>query len=468
MINILLSTLSGLLLALLFPKFSLYYLAWIALIPLLISIHRSKSSRDAGLNGLVCGAVFFLINLYWITTLSEFAGFWAYLGWITLAIYEAIFILLFAYFSKTFIKKSVILPSLIWLFFEWLRSLGSFGVSAGGLGYSQAKMLPLIQIAEFTTVYGISFLIVLVNTTLFSVVQSFSSANKHDKYLAGLKTCTTLLLILLVCFYGVFELRGNREFHSQVPEPTLKLALIQGNIDQKTKLNPAKIGQTFKIYEELSRRTIKEKPDIIIWPETTVFTYLLQNNYYLSKIKQLVQEANSYLIVGTAYREDKDTIYNSAVLFSPKGEVIGRYDKEHLVAFGEYLPLRPLLYPLVKGTGFFEADFKGNPQGQLLVADKLKIGVGICFESTFVHLLKDKANQGADLLVTITNDAWFNDSSALYEHINCGVFRAIENRKYFIQVGNTGISAVIDPYGRILAKTRVNEQKVLTFQIPLP
>jgi len=174
-------------------------------------------------------------------------------------------------------------------------------------------------------------------------------------------------------------------------------------------------------------------------------------------------------LIGTPYDNQWGKAYNSLIAFSPSGEVIGRYDKQRLVPFGEYLPARFLLYPLLKKTDFFSSDFNcGQSNAQLFDVKGIKIGAVICFESTFIEPLKDRVNRGAKLMLTVTNDAWFGSSSAAYEHLSCGVFRAIENRKYFIQTGNTGFSAVIDPYGRIQAMTGLNERRALTFKIPLP
>lgn len=454
------SVLSGLLAALCFPKFNLWFLAWVALVPLFLEIRRKETPRAAAWSGFWFGIVFFGINLFWINTLNEFAPVFAALGWFFLVAGESAFIAAACYLIKYF-KAPYLFPftsSLIWTLFEWLRTLGPFGVSAGDLGYTQAANLPLIQMSSITTVFGVSFLIVLVNAVIADII------NKR-KFILG------FLVVLLISGFHLWGLSQIPQ--SPVPSPqsldTLTISIIQGNIPQKQKMDARYNAENFKIHEDLTRSAFKQKPDIIIWPETTIFSYLLYDPVLLPKVRQLARDSGAYLIIGTPHYDNKGNIFNSVTAFSPSGEVIGRYDKQRLVPFGEYLPFRFISYPILKITRLFYEDFDFGPkEAKLLDLNKLKIGAVICFESTFTDLLRDRVRRGADLLLTVTNDAWFYDSSAPYEHFNCGIFRAIENRKYFIQAANTGFSGLIDPYGRIVARTGLNERGTLTFKIPLP
>jgi apolipoprotein N-acyltransferase len=207
-----------------------------------------------------------------------------------------------------------------------------------------------------------------------------------------------------------------------------------------------------------------EDPDIIIWPESAIFSYVLRDPALSVRIRKLAVESNAWLVFGTPHLE-KGRPYNSVVSLSPKGEVVSRYDKEHRVPFGEYLPFRSILYPFLKGVGYYEAEFDSNPDPVQLRIGKLKAATAICFESTFPQVIRERVKKDSDFILLVTNDAWFNDSPALYFHLDTGIFRAIENRKHFIQVANTGISAVIDPYGRILKCSKVNERKTLTFEL---
>ncbi|MFA6548759.1 MAG: apolipoprotein N-acyltransferase, partial [Candidatus Margulisiibacteriota bacterium] len=238
-----------------------------------------------------------------------------------------------------------------------------------------------------------------------------------------------------------------------------RLALIQPNIDQIDKMDVYKISATFALQEDLSRQAAGNKPDVIIWPETAVFSYMVQDPLLFPRLRQLAKDAGCWILCGTPYLQDGKA-YNSVIALSPSGEIVSRYDKEHLVPFGEYLPFRPLLYPLLKTVGYYDSEFlPGTPR--LLEFAGYRAATGICFESTFPALIKKRVQQGADFILVVTNDAWFGDSSAPYFHLNTSILRAIENRKYVIQVGNSGISAVIDPCGRIIKQSNLNQREII-------
>ncbi len=397
-----------------------------------------------------------------MTSLFRFVKWWIALGWVSLVLYQTIFILAFVIFyrlgriaSPTFFGNAIGLAGL-WTFVEWLRAWGPFGVTGGDLGYSQAPLLPLIQIASFVSVYGISFMIALLNASLAQFLQDF----KKWQILA-----LSLLLIAVASGYGMQIMKIS----SGVPRPasrSVKLTLIQPNIDQKNKLDSAMVLPTFELQKGMTRQAISEKPDIIIWPETAVFTYLLHDRLLLPRIKKLAREAKAWLIVGTPHYV-KRKAYNSVVSISPSGEIVSRYDKQQLVPFGEYLPFRKMLFPLLQGVGYYDNWYASNPHPKLISAGELKIATAICFESTFPDLVRRRVKKNSNFILTLTNDAWFGDSSAAYFHLNTGIFRAVENRKYFVQVGNTGFTAVIDPCGRILKRIKLNQRGILTFNIPL-
>ncbi|MEA3493791.1 MAG: apolipoprotein N-acyltransferase [Candidatus Margulisiibacteriota bacterium] len=500
---VILSALSGILLALAFPKFNLFWIAWFALVPLFIALGNTKNWKESVICGFFFGTVFFGIHLSWMNSLFRFVGWWVVLGWASLILFQTLFILLFALIFRVFIsdfsdprmtsnifqseatalvggrrKDLIIISSLkriayvffvavLWIFIEWLRAWGPFGVTGGVVGYTQVNMLPLIQIASFSSVYGVSFIVVMFNVSLALFVVNYRKW----------QPLFILSLIIALCVgHGMQVIKaqvgakGKRSISDVLrgSVKTVRLSLIQPNIDQKDKLDASMIMSTFNINDQLTRKAaFSSRPDIVVWPETAVFAYLLDDPILLAKIRRLLIETNTWLITGTPfYREGK--AYNSIVSFSPRGEVISRYDKERPVPFSEYLPFRKLLYPLLKGVGYYDGEFSANKDPQAIEAKRIKIAAAICFESTFPSLIRKRVENNSDFILVLTNDAWFGDSSAPYYHINTGVFRAIENRKYFIQVGNSGVSAVIDPYGRILRRTDVNRRGILTFEIPLP
>ena len=249
--------------------------------------------------------------------------------------------------------------------------------------------------------------------------------------------------------------------------PTIKLSLVQANIDQMEKLDATKVMPIFAVHEKMTRLAARAMPDIIVWPETAIFSYVLRDARLFPRLKVLCQETKTWLVFGTPhYTQGK--AYNSIVAMSPAGEVVAHYNKEKLVPFGEYLPFRPILYPLLKKVGYYDAEFSPGKNQQPFIANDLTIAGAICFESVFPGLMRSKVSQKSAFILLVTNDAWFNKSSVPYYHLNAGILRAIENRRYFVQVGNSGLSAVIDPYGRVLSLARPNQQEILTFEIPRP
>ncbi|MBN2057476.1 MAG: apolipoprotein N-acyltransferase [Candidatus Saganbacteria bacterium] len=456
----LLSALSGLLLALAFPRSSLAWLAWLALVPFFYVLLRVRRTKEALLCGLVFACVFFAIHLAWVLTVFRFVGLWIVLGWLCLTLFQALFILAFVFLVRKVPRPGgtfyPVVAALLWTAVEWLRAWGPFGVTGGDLGYSQAQFLPLIQIAGFFSVYGVSFLIALVN-------QGAALFLFDRKKWSGL--ALSLVLVLVAVIYGQVELSLGR-FIPQQPSRFLSLALIQPNIRQEDKNDPKLVAPTFRLQEEMSQQALKLEPDILIWPETAVFAYLLDRPALMSRLKQLAAKTRLGLIFGTPYYY-QGRAYNAVVSLSPSGEVTARYDKQHRVPFGEYLPFRPLLYPWLRRVGYYESDFSEGRQLSPLRLEGLSIATAVCFESTFPYTIKQRTGPKEDIILLVTNDAWFLDSSALYFHLNTGVFRAIENRKYFVQAGNTGFSALIDPYGRLLKRSKLQQQQILRFQVPL-
>jgi apolipoprotein N-acyltransferase len=439
---------SALLLAASFPPVGAWWLAWIALIPLFVFLYKTNKYSEALFSAFIFMLVFMGINLWGIINLIRFVGWWAVLGWLALTIFQALFAVLFAALTISIDKRVRLyfIPFGWVLINEWLRSLGLFGFTIGDIAYSQASFLPFIQIASLTGVYGVSFLMAAFNAALVDL--------KHKFYLP-----TILLLIGLSCLWGSYQLHSNSK-----PRPTITLSLIQPNIDQADRMNTRMLPAIFQIHEAMTRQAMASHPNIILWPETALFTFLTDDPILFPRVKQLAREARAWMVVGTPYSE-RSKIYNSIIVISPAGQVVSRYNKQWPVPFGEYLPFRPLLFPLLRTVGYYDQEFSPDPYPTNLKIGGWSAAAGICFESCFPDLMRQRVRAGADFMIVITNDAWFDRSAISALHLDFGVFRAIENRKYFIQEGNTGLSAVIDPYGRIVARTQANQRRILTVKI---
>jgi len=262
--------------------------------------------------------------------------------------------------------------------------------------------------------------------------------------------------------------------------PTISVAVAQGNIEQDQKWSPAMRSKTMEIYTSLSEQAIEQgnsPPVLLVWPETAMPFYINNNAYYKKLVNGLIKKHQVWLLAGAPHVEIDDSVpqqgerkrkryYNSAFLVSPTGEISGRYDKQHLVPFGEYVPLGrylPLPGPLVENIG----DFSSGKSSAPLSCQSAEIGVLICFESIFPELAREMTANGANLLANITNDAWFGRSSAPWQHLSMAVFRAVENRRSLARAANTGISTLIDPLGRETGVSPLFEPFFQVAEIPL-
>jgi apolipoprotein N-acyltransferase len=251
--------------------------------------------------------------------------------------------------------------------------------------------------------------------------------------------------------------------------PKIKVAIIQGNIDQAKKWDPAFQRTSTEKYIRLSLSTKKYQPDLVVWPETATPFYFLHNAELSKMVKKGIHDTGTDFLIGSPsfnLRDNRVEYYNSAYLIGPEGNVYGRYDKAHLVPFGEYVPFKkwlPFIDKMVEGVG----DFMPGIKGKTIKWGDYRLGVQICYEIIFPHLSRAMIINHASLLVNITNDAWYGRSSAPNQHFSMAVFRAVENRRSIIRSANTGISGFIDPSGKIIAATPLFEEAAITRSVPI-
>jgi apolipoprotein N-acyltransferase len=452
----LLVILSGLLLALAFCNFGLEWLVWVALIPLLIVVEKENNIKRLMLEAALGGLVFFSITLYWIYYVT-IAGLILLTGYLLL--YFILFAFLVRLLSKAGIVKTFnqlfIIPS-CWVILEYLRSFLFTGFGWASLGYSQYQNLNLIQIASFTGVYGVSFLIVLVNTALKELILQIRKILFFDK--RYLKKASTLILITLVCLLAVFIYGDIKLSQSQKEGKTLTISVIQGNILQHQKWEPFYRDLILEKHIRLTQMASFDEPDIIIWPETSLPGYLEEKDLF-ETISQLAEDTNRPLLIGTATRDKrKEKYYNSAALISREGTIEKVYNKIHLVPFGEYVPL-PYIFDFARNL-IEMADFSKGKEYTLFEVEGAKFGALICFEDIFPNLTRDFINHGAHFMINITNDAWFMRSPEPYQHLQASVFRAVENRVNVVRAANTGISCFISPSGEVTGRVSSNSQDI--------
>lgn len=445
--NCILCVLSAGLLILAFPKTGISILAWIALVPMLLAIEGKGLLKSFGI-AYFCGVLFFAGALYWFYYVTV-------AGLILMVLYCALYFGLFGFMCSYFktrkpLLKLFLIPS-IWVALEFLRAHLVTGFGWASLGQSQYKNLYVIQIADLTGMWGVSFVIVMFNVLIkewFSVPMErgnqsiINSSVKREQTNLTLITC---LVLVSVFIYGYIRVSEDEKAQAKI-----KVAVIQGNIDQEMKWNdsfwPAIMARQIKITEEAAL----QKPDLIIWPETSFPGYLWVDVKLFDELKEFVRRMDIPLLFGSIIEEGE--IYrNSAILLSREGHILQKYDKIHLVPFGEFLPFRtklPFLSEIIP-----IADFSSGDQFTLFslaeAESASKFSVLICFEDTIAGLTRQFVNEGAQILINITNDAWFEDTNEPFMHLASSVFRAVENRRHLIRSANTGISGFIDTKGRL-------------------
>ncbi len=442
--NIFLSVLAGILGFLAFPPFEIPILGWVCLIPLFIVSQKRK--REAFLYSYLAGIVFFGLLLYWFPEVSV-------PGMIVLVSVLAVFYGLFGLVLRIVFKYSmnVLILPFVWVVLEYIRGNIFTGFPWGYLGYSQYTNTNLVQIADMTGVYGVSFLLVAFNVALFA---AFTQPKKRISYMM-----VPLMFILASSSYGIYRLENSKS------RGEAKISVVQGNIPQKFKWDSSHAEEIVETYGALTRRVSSDKADLVVWPETA-YPFLVEGaRSSASGIADLAVEIKTPILSGIVYSEGGN-YYNSAALFGVKGQLEDRYDKTHLVPFGEYIPFKKVLALIRNYIDKPIGDFASGDEYTLfpLRATRssdtedgartrqtsfYKFGVLICFEDTFPYLAREFVNRGANFLINITNDAWFGNTAAARQHMQASVFRAIENRVPVIRAANTGISCFIDPAGRV-------------------
>lgn len=450
---ILSSTLAGLLLALAYPRPDFTAIAWIALVPLCLCLHERPFW-----SGFAAGLGFFGLVLYWLNivmvTFGHLHPLLSLLCYLLLVAYLALFFAGVtwgtAYLQRRLQLSSALTFPVLWVVFEYLRAHALSGFPWALLGYSQQGWLEAIQSADLFGVYGISYLLALVNVTIALVIVAL----RDRRSMPRLAVTGAILLFCANLLYGYTTLEKSPARR----ERTLVTTLVQGNIDQSIKWDPAFVQATVDRYRDLSQAAAREyKSQLIVWPESATPFYFQDQSPLSDEVRQVAVTSQAALIFGSpAYEKRADGRWhflNSAFLLGPKGETLGRGDKVHLVPFGEYVPLKsllPFVNKLVEGIGDFSAG-----SIHTLPLGATRIGLLVCYEGIFPELARAYVNQGSDLLVNVTNDAWYGQSSAPYQHLAMARFRAIENRVWLVRAANTGISAFIDPTGSIGGATPI-------------
>ncbi len=462
--------LTGVALMLSFPKFGYSWLAFVALVPLLVVLRKADTWKAIRC-GLFAGLVFYFGTLYWVYHSVHFYGgmdLSLSLGIaFMLSLVLSLFVSTFAFFfsrtiTHTSLPASFVAP-LYWVVLEFLRNYLFTGFPWNLLAYSQSDFLHLIQIADITGVYGVSFIIVAVNGVIADIFILRGRRMEMPLFtmlptVVGYAVVAVLVIVSLV--YGGFRLGQNR-----VGKLT-RASIIQGSIEQDVKWNPLYQRMVISTYSKMTREAMEDSPDIVIWPESSMPFLYSSDIERQNELIALQDEIKKPLLVGIIDRRsdevDGEFFYTNSAALIKDGKTAMVYDKTHLVPFGEYVPLRKVFFfvnKLVPDLGEYRPG-KDNRRGSIAQGEFATL---ICYEIIFPNLVrKFFKDKGGGFIVNITNDAWFGRTPGPFQHFNMAVFRAVENRKPVIRVANTGISGFISSNGEVMAKTELFEQKVLT------
>lgn len=456
---------SGVLTALAFPHWSLWPLAWVGLVPLLWALQGCQV-RQAGMLGWMAGVAHFGILLYWLVgTMQVYGGLpviMAVVVMLLLVIYLAMFWAMAAA-VQALVTHKLGVPLLlsfppVWTCAEKFRSVLLSGFPWALLGYSQWEVEPLVQVADITGIYGIGLLLALANSSLaYMIIQLSKGRGPGWRSLGAMGFCGAL--VLGTWFYGQAKISEMDALSREAP--SLKVGIAQGNLEQSLKWDPAFQETTISRYEAQTRQLAQLGAQLVLWPETAMPFFFQREGPLRDRVLQLAPGLGVELLFGSpafGVQEGRRVFYNRAYLLGPDGRVLGSYDKMHLVPFGEYIPLQNLL-PFVRQMVTAIGDFSpGKDPRPVRSFTGAKLGVSICFESIFPDIFRAEVMEGADLLANLTNDAWFGRSAAPHQHLSMLAMRAIETRRWIVRAANTGISAVIDPCGRIVSRTELFEE----------
>jgi apolipoprotein N-acyltransferase len=465
------AALSGILLALSFPKYGHPAIAWIALTPLLIALSQRLSlSRAFGL-GLLTGTIYLWGTLYWLSTvMTRYGGinlagavlinavFVAYL-----ALYPALFAVVVRRLMMAFGSAALIAAPLVWTATELGRMYVFTGFPWVLLGYSQARVLPIAQAASVVGVFGVSAIVAAVGAALAGVVIA-RALRPAALVVAG---------VLSIAVWG--NVRANHAELTREGQP-VHVGVIQPNVLEEERETPGRAPEILGRDLSLTRDALAKNVSLVVWPESGLSPYTIDDYPDVAQaIRQTAQRARVSILVGSdqyqwkvdGTRREAEKSFNAAFMIGADGSTDAVYRKMHLVPWGEYVPLKNWLTfvgPLVQAIG---RGFDAGDTITLLPFGNHAISTAICYEIIYPDFVRQFVLRGSELLTTITNDSWFGATSAPYQHFEQASMRAIEEGRYLVRSANTGVSGIVDPYGHVIARTDIFHPAVLVGEVRL-
>jgi apolipoprotein N-acyltransferase len=477
--------LSGLLIGFSFPPVPYPVFIFVAFVPYFHVLEKRESLASINRFTYLTLFCFNLIALYWVGSWTKEADPFLMISGAALIFFNPLVYLIVPtlyYFSKRALGKKIalFLFPFYWVSFEYIYSITDLRFPWLTLGNSLPHFNTFIQIADITGVYGLTLIAMFINIFIYKAVSEY----KRNGHINRVYSLSALSLFLAVILYGVVRINS---FGS--PAKTIKVGLIQPDLNPWEKWSGGNLEKQLNLYLDLSDQAFKNGAKMIIWPESALPVYLLSGNYdaEVGRIMRFVRSKDVFLLTGMpdinfyfnkteAPPEAKETrsgikytSYNSILMFSPYSFNIQKYAKIMLVPFGEHVPFvekLPLLGDFIKWEVGISSWNIGTRKNVFNLSDlsgmTVKIAGVVCIESIYPDFVTEFTREGAELIVVVTNDSWYGNSSGPYQHKEISALRAVENRKTVVRAANGGISCIIDPLGRTISETGMFTKTVFT------
>ncbi len=450
------------------PGYGVPGLPFACLVPLLVLSTTAADSRQAARRGFFAGTLANLLLVYWIAYTIAVPG---NLGWFLgglaaffVAAYLAVYVSLAAAFAhrvrRRFGLAGLWLFPAAWVCLEYGRSTLFSGFPWLLLGYSLSGHALLRQAADLAGVYGLGFLLATANVCLYGAGAKAALGTRGGilPRLAG--------AVAVVAFLLAYGSVGKATDGPGNTGDTVRVGIAQGNIDQSVKWDPDHQKETLGVYRAMTEEAGQDGSEVVVWPETAAPFFYGWEPELSPAVDAVAQENRVPLIFGAPWFDPSGggRYFNSVFLLGADGIAQGRYDKRHLVPFGEYIPLRRLLFFLRKLTEG-EEDFSAGKGPALFTVRGKPVGATVCYEAIFPAIVRASVREGATWLVNVTNDAWFGDTAAPHQHLAMARMRSVEFRRPLVRAANSGISAIIDERGEIVAELGLFRSGVIVARI---
>lgn len=444
-----------------FPQYGHWAVAWVALVPLLAALVAREPGDPSAAGptpivaftlGLLTGVVYFVGTVYWTAMVMRQFGDLplpvAVLLMVVLAVYQAMYPALFALIMQRVIARfgatALLIAPAVWVTTEFGRGYVFTGFPWVLLGYSQVHVLPVTQVASLFGVWGLSALVVFVNVALVGLV----CLHRRWRWMTAAAAALVVALATAWGMYRVHDGRLTREGEA------VRVGAIQGSVPQDEKWQQRSASTILDTYSTLTLDAAARGASLVLWPESALPFYFEEDWVAGARVRGLAAKAKISLLFGSDQLErgTPARYYNAAFMIDGAGAVRSVYRKVHLVPFGEYVPVKRLLFfagPLVQAV----SDFSAGDRMVVMPVGRHLVSTEICYEVVYPDLARRAVELGSELLTTITNDAWFGRSSAPWQHFDMAAMRAVEQGRYLVRAANTGISGFVDPYGRVISRT---------------